>query len=38
MLIEGGDLGKYGLGSKRTLEQYGEYAGIDFKNKRLTDV
>jgi len=38
MLIEGGDLGKYGLGNQRTLQQYGEYAGIDFINKRLTDV
>jgi len=38
ILIEGGDLGKYGLGNKRTLEQYGEYAGIDFKNKKLVDV
>lgn len=37
-LIEGGDLGKYGLGNIRTLEQYGQYAGIDFKNKKLIDV
>lgn len=34
-LIEGEDLGKYGLGSKRTLEEYESFAGIDFKNKKL---
>ena len=35
MLIEGGDLGKYGPGNIRTIEQYGEFANIDFKNKKL---
>jgi hypothetical protein len=35
MLIEGGDLGKYGPGNVRTIEQYGEFANIDFKNKKL---
>jgi hypothetical protein len=34
-LIEGGDLGVYGLGSVRTIEDYGNFAGIDFKNKVL---
>lgn len=29
------DLGVYGLGQKRTLEDYGKYAGIDFVNKRI---
>lgn len=37
-LIEGGDLGKYGLGSKRTLAQYEEFAGIDLKNRKLKNV
>jgi len=35
MLIEGEDLGMYGLGDIRTIEQYGEFANIDFKNKKL---
>lgn len=34
-LIEGEDLGKYGLGTERTLEQYGQFAGLDFKNRKL---
>jgi hypothetical protein len=34
-LIEGGDLGIYGLGNARTIEDYGNYAGIDFNNKIL---
>lgn len=29
------DLGDYGLGSARTLENYEKYAGIDFQNQRL---
>lgn len=28
-------IGKDGLGSVRTLEEFGEYAGLDFKNRRL---
>ena len=36
MLIEGnGDLGKYGVGNIRTVDQYAEFAGVDFKNKKL---
>jgi hypothetical protein len=34
-LIEGEDLGIYGLGNVRTVEDYGNAAGIDFKNKVL---
>lgn len=34
-LFEGEDLGKYGLGTERTLEQYEEFAGVDFKTKQL---
>lgn len=28
-------IGKYGLGTKRTLEQFGEFAGVDFKNRKI---
>jgi hypothetical protein len=35
MLIEGEDLGKYGPGNVRSVEQYGKFANIDFKNKKL---
>jgi hypothetical protein len=34
-LIEGGDLGNYGLGTIRTLNEYEQYAGIDFKTKSI---
>jgi hypothetical protein len=34
-LIEGEELGIYGLGNYRTVEDYGNFAGIDFKNKVL---
>ena len=34
-LIFGGDLGEYGLGTERTLEQYEEFAKIDFKTKTI---
>jgi hypothetical protein len=34
-LIEGEDLGNYSLGNVRTVEDYGNFAGIDFKNKAL---
>ena len=34
-LIEGEDLGIYSLGNVRTVEDYGNFAGIDFKNKAL---
>lgn len=27
------DLGQYGLGNKRTLKEYEDYSGIDFKNR-----
>lgn len=30
-------LGLYGLGNKRTLEQYEKYAGVDFKNRTISD-
>ena len=38
MLVEKEDLGKYGFGTVRTIEQYGEFARIDFLNKTLMDV
>jgi hypothetical protein len=31
------DMGIYGLGDKRTLKQYEQYAGVDFKEKIITD-
>ena len=31
------DMGIYGLGDKRTLKQYEQYAGVDFKEKLITD-
>jgi hypothetical protein len=34
-LIEGENLSIYGLGNVRTIEDYGNFAGIDFKNKIL---
>jgi hypothetical protein len=34
-LFEGGDLGKYGLGTHRTLDEYEQFSGIDFKNKQI---
>lgn len=37
ILIEGGDLGKYGLGTKRTLDEYERFANLDFKNKKVID-
>lgn len=36
-LIEGGDLGRYGIGSIRTLQDYANFAGLDFINKKLLD-
>jgi len=36
MLIEGiGDLGEYGVGNVRTVDQYAEFAKIDFKTKTI---
>lgn len=36
MLIEGtGDLGEYGVGNVRTVDQYAEFAKIDFKTKTV---
>ena len=36
MLIEGiGDLGEYGVGNVRTIDQYAEFAKIDFKTKTV---
>ena len=29
-------IGKYGLGKERTLEEFGKYAGVDFKNRKIT--
>ena len=29
-------IGKYGLGTERTIEEFGEYAGVDFKNRKIT--
>ena len=31
------ETGPYGLGTNRTLEQFGEYAGIDFKNRKIIE-
>jgi hypothetical protein len=36
MLVEGnGDLGRYGSGNTRTVDQYAEFAGIDFKTQTV---
>ena len=35
MLIEGEDLGNYGSGNIRTVDQYAEFAGIDFKTQTV---
>jgi hypothetical protein len=34
-LIFGGDLGEYGLGNKRTLQQYEEFAKINIKDRKI---
>jgi hypothetical protein len=34
-LIFGGDLGEYGLGAERTLQQYEEFAKINIKERRI---
>jgi len=34
-LIFGGDLGEYGLGDKRTLQQYEEFAKINIKERKV---
>lgn len=28
-------IGKYGLGKQRTIEEFGKFAGVDFKNRRI---
>jgi len=33
MLFHGKDVGKFGLGNVRTLEQFADFSGIDYKNK-----
>jgi hypothetical protein len=33
MLFRGEDVGRMGLGNARTLEDYAEFSGIDYKNK-----
>ena len=30
-------IGPYGLGTKRTIEEFGEYAGVDFKNRKILE-
>ena len=37
-LIEGKDLGEYGVGNIRTIEQYENFAKINFKNKTLVEI
>lgn len=37
-LIEGKVRGAYGLGTKRTLEQFIEFSGIDYKTKTVNDI
>lgn len=32
-LVENGNLGKYGAGTKRTVSMFEKYAGLDFKNR-----
>jgi hypothetical protein len=35
MLFRGEDVGRLGLGNVRTLEQFAEFSGIDYKNKTI---
>jgi hypothetical protein len=35
LLIEGGDLGRYGLGNSRTLQDYENFARINIKEKKI---
>lgn len=37
MLIFGGDLGKYGNGDVRTVDQFMEFSGIDFINLKINE-
>ena len=37
MLLEGGDLGIYGLGTARTLQQFALFSGIDYPNRSITN-
>ena len=37
MLVFGGDLGKYGNGDVRTIEDFMEYSGIDFVNLKINE-
>jgi hypothetical protein len=36
-LLSGGDLGIYGLGTRRTMEDYKEFCGIDYVNKTINE-
>jgi len=36
-IVQGQDLGIYGLGTKRTLQQYIDFSGIDYINQVYTD-
>lgn len=36
-IVQGRDVGIYGLGTKRTLQQYIDYTGIDYHNRMLHD-
>ncbi|MFN7834389.1 MAG: GlcNAc-transferase family protein [Burkholderiaceae bacterium] len=38
LLVEGKDLGVYGLGTVRTLQQYMDFSGLDYTNKVLHDA
>jgi hypothetical protein len=35
MLFHGKDVGQFGLGNVRTLDQFAEFSGIDYKNKTI---
>ena len=37
MLVFGGDLGKYGNGDVRTIEEFTEFSGIDFVNLKINE-
>ena len=35
-MINGKDMGAYGLGRVRTMQEYTEFSGIDYFNKKLS--
>ena len=38
VLLGQSDFGVYGLGQQRTMEEFAEFSGIDYKNKKVSEV